>query len=248
MKQLFSILAICVPVFLTAQTSGTIIYEQTVKFEVELPEGMAEQFKDMIPSSQSSLHTLYFNENESLYKDHEKTSDETTTENNDENTSFKMVIMQPENSTYINRETNKMVDSRDFMGKKFLVKDEVKKRAWKLTGQQKQVGKYICQEAQFEQDSSFVLAYFTPQIPISVGPATYAGLPGAVLEIIADEGNLTIVAKEVTKGQIPADIIQEPKKGKVVTDEEYEKIMDKKLKELGHDGEGGTSMKIEIRG
>jgi len=249
MKKLLFILTLMIPVVGFAQKSGTIIYEETVQMDIDLPEDMDEAMKAMIPTSQTSKVALYFTQKESLFKNYDKSDDsdiniESSSEDGD--TEIIIDIVRPENLTYCNYETNALVDQRDFMGKKFLVKDELKAPAWKLTGKQKQVGKYICQEATYQKDSISVVAYFTPQIPISIGPSLYRGLPGAVLEVNIDDGQTIIIAKEVRLGDVPTDIIVEPTKGKKISDEAYNKIVDKKLKEI-REANGGSGMQIEIR-
>ena len=248
MKNLLFILLLIIPVFGFAQNSGTIIYEETIQMDIDLPEDIPEEMKKQIPTSQSSEVALYFTEKESLFKNYDKADDSGISIGNsdeDGDTEIRIEIMRPENLTYCNYETNTLVDQRDFMGKKFLVKDELKGPSWKMTGKQKQVGKYVCQEASYQKDSITVVAYFTPQIPIAIGPSSYRGLPGAILEVNVDNGETVLVAKEIRLGEVPSDIIVEPTKGKKISDEAYNEIVEEKLKEMREENGGGT--KIEIR-
>lgn len=88
-------------------------------------------------------------------------------------------------------------------------------------------------------------AWYTTQISISNGPTFYKGLPGLILEI--NEGTNTIVCSEIILNPSEKITINEPDKGKVVTQAEYDKISDEKSKEMmerfkSRDGKG-----IEIR-
>jgi GLPGLI family protein len=97
-----------------------------------------------------------------------------------------------------------------------------------------------------EERSLAVTAWWTPQIPVSTGPATYWGLPGLILELSA--GRTTMLCTEVVINPEESVAINEPKKGATVSREEYNKIMKQKSKELreqfrnrrgGRGGRGG---------
>jgi len=128
----------------------------------------------------------------------------------------------------------------------------MKKYKWKMTGEQKSILDYPCMKATYEKDSTTVVAWFTPQIPVSAGPSRYTGLPGMILEMEFNDGERKVVATEVELKALEKDIIVAPKKGKKVTQEEYEKIQEEKMKELEQEfggsssGSGGT--RIIIRG
>jgi GLPGLI family protein len=75
-----------------------------------------------------------------------------------------------------------------------------------------------------------VTAWYTPQIPVSAGPGTYFGLPGLILELNA--GRTTMLCTEISINSDEALEIEEPKKGKEVTRDEYNKIIKVKTEEL----------------
>ena len=53
-------------------TSGTIVYEQTIKMEIKM-EGEAAQFAAMMPKERKSAKVLYFNGQQSLYENKKAT-------------------------------------------------------------------------------------------------------------------------------------------------------------------------------
>ena len=75
-----------------------------------------------------------------------------------------------------------------------------------------------------------VIAWYTPQIPVSTGPSLYYGLPGLILELNA--GRTTMLCTEVTISSKEILEIKEPKKGKKVSREEYNEIVKIKTAEL----------------
>lgn len=75
-----------------------------------------------------------------------------------------------------------------------------------------------------------VVAWYTPQIPISQGPSEYWGLPGLILEVSA--GNTTILCSKIILNPQEKTEIEAPKKGEVVTKKEYNEIITKKMQEF----------------
>ena len=75
-----------------------------------------------------------------------------------------------------------------------------------------------------------VTAWYTPQIPVSNGPAEYWGLPGLILEINA--ARTTILCSEIIINPEEKAAISAPDKGKEVSREEYNEIVKKKMQEM----------------
>jgi len=75
-----------------------------------------------------------------------------------------------------------------------------------------------------------VTAWYTPQIPVSAGPAEYWGLPGLILELNA--GRTTMLCTEIVINPEESIAIKEPKKGAEVSRDEYNKIMKEKAEEM----------------
>ena len=75
-----------------------------------------------------------------------------------------------------------------------------------------------------------VVAWYTLDIPVSNGPGDYWGLPGLILEI-SDDNTQILCTKIVMNPKEKADL-KEPTKGKVVTQKEYDLIIEEKTKEM----------------
>lgn len=75
-----------------------------------------------------------------------------------------------------------------------------------------------------------VTAWYTPQIPVSAGPADYWGLPGLILELNA--GRTTMLCTEIVINPEEAIEIKKPTKGEEVSRDEYNKIIKKKTEEM----------------
>jgi GLPGLI family protein len=114
-----------------------------------------------------------------------------------------------------------------------------------MTTEQKKIGGYSCMKAELKDTSRTVVAWFTPQIPVSIGPGGFGQLPGMILEVDIDEGQQVITATVVEMKKLNADKIVKPTKGKEVTREEFEKISEEKMKEMEEEM-GGSGMRIRI--
>jgi GLPGLI family protein len=163
-------------------------------------------------------------------------------------------------SIYKNTKDKKMIEDVEQFSKRFLVVEEMEQAQWEMGVETKKIGQYTCYKATLvkedtnidwgsifsrstkKKDSAntkdaepakkmmLITAWYTPQIPVSTGPDTYYGLPGLILEINA--GRTTMLCTEVTISSKEVLEIEEPKKGKEVSREEYIKIVKVKTAEL----------------
>ncbi|HZW62540.1 MAG TPA: GLPGLI family protein [Flavobacteriaceae bacterium] len=75
-----------------------------------------------------------------------------------------------------------------------------------------------------------ITAWYTPQIPVSNGPADYWGLPGLILEVNADR--TTILCTKIVMNPEEKEEIKKPSKGKEVTLQEYNETIKQKIEEM----------------
>lgn len=75
-----------------------------------------------------------------------------------------------------------------------------------------------------------VVAWYSPQIPLSQGPLEYWGLPGLILEV--NVGNTTMLCSKIIMNPDEKSKIEVPSKGKVVTKSEYQEIISGKMQEM----------------
>ena len=75
-----------------------------------------------------------------------------------------------------------------------------------------------------------VVAWYTPQIPVSQGPSDFWGLPGLILEV--NVGTTTMLCSKVIMNPKEKTKIKAPEKGKVVVKTEYKEIITGKMIEM----------------
>lgn len=85
-------------------------------------------------------------------------------------------------------------------------------------------------EEPIEVKMTNVVAWYSPQIPLSQGPLEYWGLPGLILEV--NVGNTTMLCSKIVMNPGEKDKIKAPDKGKIVTKTEYQEIISGKMQEM----------------
>jgi len=211
---------------------GTITYDRIVKIEMELPPEM-ESMRDQFPTENKTQMELRFNEFESSWQaSAEQEERPRNREFGGGGMRIRMSRTRDVNITYINHDEGLMTERRDFMGRTFLIRADQPLLAWKLTGEQSEFDGYVVHRATAMRDSSTVEAWFAPEIPVSVGPGPFGGLPGAILVLTVDEGKTTFTAKDIQMGTVEEGSIVEPDEGKEVTREEFDEIVEEKRAEM----------------
>ena len=272
-SQFFKMFLVClcagfsVQLFAQADFHGQAVYES--KTTAEMPDfgdrQMSEEQKKSIQARMKSMlektYVLSFNRSESIYKEEEKLEAPTSG-----GRGFRGLDMSA-GAKYKNIKTNEVIVDQEFFGKQFLIKDSLPKLVWKMENESKQIGQYTAfkatavklasqtdiasfrgparggedSEKKDEPREVVVTAWYTPQIPINQGPGDYWGLPGLILEVSSDK--TTILCSKIILNPKEDNEIKVPKKGKEVTQAEYDEIVKKKIEEMremrGNRGPGG---------
>lgn len=225
-------------------TSGKITYEQVVQVEVKL-EGDAAHLAGMIPKERRSEKVLWFNATAALFENGTATPPgDIAAHQGGANVMIRM--NEPENKVFTDLSAGVRTELREFMTRFFLI-EETPVWSWKITGNQKSILGYPCMEATTGEGDKLVTAWFTPVIPVSSGPGSWGGLPGMILQLEASGGKQVTTAVKIDPEAPGSGVIFKPDKGKKVTREEYDQIVEEKMKEMGaQPGAGGTQMMIRI--
>jgi GLPGLI family protein len=154
---------------------------------------------------------------------------------------------QAKKETYSHFDEEVVIEKRDFMGRTFLITGTPAPLAWRLTDERSEFLGYLCQKAIATRDSTTIEAWFTPQIPVPAGPGTYSGLPGLILVVNENDGQRSIVAKELSLEPLGEDAIVAPEDGKQVTRAEFDAIVEEKMKEMGAERSGNGGARFIIR-
>jgi len=257
---------------------GEATYKSKRKIDIKLDStqmasGMADQMMEMLKKQFEKTYILNFNKAESIYKEEEALSAP-----NPQGMNVVMVVNGGSDILYKNIKEKRFTNQNESFSKVFLIKDELKDIEWKLESETRNIGDYTCFKAtttreieDIESGVSFngdkdlssadkepkmkeitITAWYTPQIPVSAGPGNYHGLPGLILEV--NDGTETVICSKIVINPKNASKIIEPDTGKELSQAAYDKIMEKKMKEMeerfrpANGRDGGESIEIRIGG
>lgn len=215
-----------------------------------MSEAQKKQVQERLKNRLEKTYILHFNVEESLFVEEEKL-DAISGATDSWGKNF------APGDKYKNVKENKLIQEQEFYGKKFLVRDDLLNFEWQMTDETKKIGEYQCIKAvalipsdsltwfdfswgklrnsdskQTDNDIAMtqVIAWYTPQIPVSHGPSEYWGLPGLILEVSA--GNTTMLCSKIILNPENKSNIKAPDKGSKVTKKEYQDIILTKMAEM----------------
>jgi len=258
---------------------GIATYKSQRKMDIQMDStqmnsDMYKQMMAMLKKQFEKEYTLNFNKNESIYKEVEDLDKPSSM------SSGGMVVMVAGSGDgdllYKNIKENRFANQSDLLGKIFLIKDELEQPEWEMEKETKNIGEYTCfkatvkrmatmsssmtmsvnsdeetKEPEVEEVEQTVTAWYTLQIPVKHGPGNYSGLPGLILEV--NDGSESILCSKIILNPKGGITINEPKKGKVVSQEKFDTIMEKKMTEMNEQNnsgrrDDGNSIEIRIGG
>ena len=233
------------------QFQGKAFYFSKTKMELgawgaRMSEAQKKQIKNRLKNRLEKTYILTFNRDESIFYEEEKV-DAISGATDSWGSNF------ARGKQYKNISENQLVQSQEFYGKKFLVKDKLQEIRWKMESESKQIGNYLCfratavvpskelswfnfswgdlnEDKNQEIKLTSIEAWYTLQIPIQHGPAEYWGLPGLILEVSA--GNTTMLCSKVVISPSDFVSIKVPDKGKEISKLNYNQTIKDKMIEM----------------
>mgnify|MGYP001807239199 CR=1 FL=1 len=144
-------------------TQGVVTYTTKVNMHKRIPPE-EEEMKKMVPEFSSTQNQLFFNELESLFKPlpvDENPFDQSAGSGGGP----RVIRMVMQNETYINRDNEMMTQLREFMGKKYIIKNETSRIPWKLGVESKEISGFVCKNATYtDENQREITAWYTEQI------------------------------------------------------------------------------------
>ena len=221
-----------------APLAGTITYQQVLHYSfenIEEAHGDSQESQDWLstlPKEGLAVQVLNFNSKKALFEEDESEKEATPP-------GLQRALMY-ENSlkparpvvqkVYHDFDKNQRLEQLEYMTRVFLVQSEIEAVAWKLGNEKKKVLEYTCMSATVTLDDQEIVAWFAPEIPVSLGPSVYGGLPGLILAVERN-GETAYVATSVKLSTPAEESMVKPNKGSKVTQEEFAAIQEEKEKE-----------------
>jgi len=224
---------------LTAQdiTGGTVKYQQITKYNFktifgDFKDPRAKEWVASLPTESEGLVTLAFSEKTALY---DKNLENQILPDGVKDAQLKVAFTRapkPElKKVFYDFENKEVIRQVEFMTRIFRVSEAIQSKAWKLTNKMTKILDYTCLGAELKNEDRTILAYFTSELPFSIGPDEFFGLPGVVLAVEIN-GETAYLAKSIDLTTPGKALLAKPEKGKKVTREEFDKIIAEKTKEF----------------
>ncbi|WP_435416379.1 GLPGLI family protein [Polaribacter aestuariivivens] len=257
MKAIFTTFVLLFAFTVNAQNfQGKATYKTSQKsnFKIKDDKGvddkMQEQLRKRLEKMNQKTYILNFDKNVSTYKEDVKLNAPKPQVGGAGIKVFSLGGSGESDIYFKNLKKNSYLNQTEIQGKRFLIKDKLPKYEWELSSETKNIGTYTCYKATFskevesknitikngesveevKKETIVTTAWYTPQIPLSNGPANYQGLPGLILEV--NDGKKIIVCTEIILNPEEKITIQEPEKGKVVSQKKFNKIRKEKTDEM----------------
>ena len=210
-----------------AKTEGVVTYvrkERWVKITSRLTylsqeqkDRIAQTYKNFVENDKGIKMKLSFNATQSLY-----------TYNSDEPEEGGYSWRKSDLFLFRDFEKERKIDVIEMLGKTYIVDDSLHLPAWKIGNQIKEVAGYICMSAETQDTirNYKVTAWFAQDIPVPAGPERLSGLPGLILELDINDGDVLIEAINVAfRPLTPTDLKMPKLKGKKIDDAAYDVLI-----------------------
>lgn len=207
------------------KTYWTRIMSRMTFLSQEQKDRAAQTWKNYEEENNAEKMKLAFNANESLYS---YTSEQGETE--DGQYSWR----NPELKLYRHFDKDQKIDVMEMLGKTYIVEDSLHTPTWKIGNQIKDVAGYVCMRAESEDliKKQKITAWFAQDLPVPAGPERYTGLPGVILELSINDGDVIIEATNVELRKLTPDDLKLPKlKGKKINDAAYDTMIRQHISE-----------------
>src|SRR5690554_2063078 len=258
MKKIFTLLAVSLSIGAFAQEfSGKATYQtkKVLKMKNPKPEHETPEFKERLKSQNKAAektHFLEFTKDESVYTEEAKLP---TAFKQADGSTASTSMREVWTKIYKNlKENYSLMDMDDY-----IVKDTLHNSGWELSTESKQIGNYTVYKATRtikpkKADNNFLsmvdkepedrvyTAWYTPEIPIPNGPEKFGGLPGLILELHTS-GMVYLCSEIVLNPKKPIEI--KIPKGKVISQEENDKMIKQRIEDYKRQKNKGTVIKRE---
>ncbi|NMM50872.1 GLPGLI family protein [Marinigracilibium pacificum] len=252
------------------QVTGKAIYKSFFKVEINFdstdtnPE-VSAQIQKQLQQQMQRDYELVFNNTESHWKQLESLNNGMAQASSG-GMVIELVGLSANEILYKNIGEGRFIEGKSMFEKDYKITDQLELINWKITSETKQIGQYTCKKATYDKivetknfssemekmtdatDTIKVVAWFTESIPVSNGPAKSWGLPGLILEL--KSGDIQFLCSQIILNPEDGIDIKIPKKGKEVTEKEFDEAMEKDMEKMmkKYNGNGEKEIHIKIGG
>jgi GLPGLI family protein len=214
---------------------GTINYEQFTQFDVSVfgNDPKVIQWLSDMPSERRQAKVLYFNRDLSLYENDISESKREIDPKEKvmvEKLAYSLPPIPEVLKIFVDITKNRKTEQVEFMTRFFIIDKDVELLQWKIGTMQRRILGYLCQEGFITRGKETITAWYTPDIPFSLGPDDYRGLPGLILAVDINGKNV-LLATSLDLDSPEERLLTRPNEGKKIPPEALNKIVSEKTDE-----------------
>lgn len=188
------ILLLALPNVVSAQKNSNIF----VKYDIQFYSGMLGKSGILESDGNSSI----FKEGQNLGKERIRMG---------EDGNIISVAKMEDTFTFVNFKENKIISKRTLGSDGYKVHEDLKSIEWQLIpGEIKNINGFKSYKAKGEFRGRNYVAWYSPDIPLRVGPWKFQGLPGLILDIRDSTNNFQWTATEIVYPYSNGSPIEEP--------------------------------------
>ena len=213
---------------------GKIEFERKINVhkQIEQQEDNSDWYKEFIlkqPKFYTSYFDLQFDGSKTIYKP----GRESEPFNN-----WWLVCPSKENVVMADLEKQLLNSQKKVFEDTYVLQDSIGKIEWKISEEFRTIAGFECRKAvAIICDSVYVVAFYTDEITVTGGPESFNGLPGMILGLAIPRLYTTWFATKVELIDPKPTDFAVPSRGKKITEENLQALLQKSLKDWGKQGQ-----------
>jgi len=183
-----------------------------------------EMLKDKLPRFKTGYFTLTFDKGKSIYQfDHWGLP----------KLPNYMIEGEDLEKDFFDFATGKYTVQRNVEGSVVTIIDSIPKLKWKLVNENREIAGFNCRKAYAVLlDSIYVFAFYTEEITLPGGPASFHGLPGTILGITVPRLYTSWIATKVMVNGVDVNLIKPLSAKKTLTNSEFTSLVMERAKDF----------------
>lgn len=226
------------PEVFSQELAGTITYQQHIRYnftnirEAHGNSQEANSWLASLPEESHAANVLNFNGEKALFEEDE--SEAAITDPGLQRAIMYEGMLSPPRpvvqKVFYDFDAKVKLEQVEYLTRNFLVNSEIGALPWKLGSEKKKILEYTCMNATMTLDEQEIVAWFTPEIPVSLGPSIFGGLPGLILAVERN-GETAYVATSVNLIPPAEELLLRPDKGTLLSTDEFAALRKEKDRE-----------------
>ena len=214
-------------------SSGRIEYERKINVhqqaDLNEDDSWFKEFIAKLPKFHTSYFSLYFANDKTVYRPEKEI---------DKIDFWWLLGPSKENIILTDLQKKSHQSIKSVFEDTYVLQDSIRNMEWRITDEIRNIAGFDCRKAVGKIcDSVYVVAFYTDEIAVSGGPESFNNLPGMILGLAIPRLYTTWFATKVELTEPPAADFNIPPKGKKITQQNLQTVLQRSLKDWGKQGQ-----------